>query len=328
MSENLKDNMKVFMNITLKQMPSRNGTKFFVNNQTAVNVAMTWFSLMSCPATLLLNGILITAIASRAELRTGFNLYIANIALTDVCVGLTNMPGTFLSQYRNHGYLLNPVSCTVLVCYGAYTLGGVNRWAHVLVAVNRLWALTFPLCYRQRHTRRVALLLVMAIWVLIHALSLPVVIRGRMKPAEQSCRLDVSQQRKYAFVQDLICFSVPLVLIPLMYSFIVVKMVRRKRRKQVNPAGNQGNAAAVEAAKSVARRSKERVLMYLVILLVVCWTPSKVYWHLVELADYWDTTFLAVQFFGQFAHHWISPILCYLAMDDLRRRINQMLRCQ
>ncbi|OQV19423.1 hypothetical protein BV898_06537 [Hypsibius exemplaris] len=291
---------------------------------------MTWYTAVSCPTVLIFNGIIIAAIASRRELRTGFNFYILNIAFTDVCAALTSIPGQFLNQYRDHGYLLNPLSCTVLIMYGAYVLAAVSRYAHVLLAVNRLWALTFPLSYRQRRTRRSALLFILASWFLVHALSLPLVVRGRMNasPAVQSCDFDISHQRPYAFAHDMICFCVPLVLVALIYGFIVVKLILRMRRKHVSPAGSKGSTAVVEAAKCARRRSKERVLLYLVILLVVCWTPAKVYWLMVELDHYWNTTFFVVQFFGQYAHHWLSPILCYLAMDDVRNRVNQMLKCR
>ncbi|OQV19965.1 hypothetical protein BV898_05970 [Hypsibius exemplaris] len=314
----------------MNQSLQLNGTSILNTKKSLLNVIMTWFTAVSCPAVLIFNGIIITAIASRRELRTGFNFYIVNIAFADVCAALTSIPGQFLNQYRNHGYLLSPLSCTALVIYGAYVLAAVSRYAHVLLAVNRLWALTFPVSYRQRRTRRFALFLILTSWLLVHAISLPLVVCGRMNalPTEQSCGLDISHQRPYAFAHDMICFCVPLVLVGLIYGFIVMKLISRMRRKSVIPAGNQGNAAVVEAAKFARHRSKERVLLYLVILLVVCWTPAKVYWLMVELNHYWDTTFLAVQFFGQYAHHWLSPILCYLAMDDVRNQVDRMLKCR
>ncbi|OQV17772.1 putative Low-density lipoprotein receptor-related protein 2 [Hypsibius exemplaris] len=61
----------------------------------------------------------------------------------------------------------------------------------------------------------------------------------------------------------------------------------------------------------------------------VCWTPNTVFYLLVDAWAplYWDTTFFAVQHFGQFLHSWVSPILCYLATDGLRSGINRMLQC-
>ncbi|OQV17056.1 hypothetical protein BV898_08775 [Hypsibius exemplaris] len=345
--------MALLTNLTLNQTLLKNGTTFFSDKRTVVNDVMTWFTAFSCLATLVLNGILVTAIACRAELHTAFNLYIVNIAVTDICAGLTNMPGTILNGYHNR-WPYNPLSCTILLAYGGTVFGAVNRYAHVLVTVNRFWAVTLPISYRQRHTKGVALALIAVTWIVVHVLCLPVIIRGRINvsPLDPNCWIDRSQQRFYSFVEELLCFTVPEVVIILMYAVILVKLFQREKQKHVKVTSHgmhvmvmqvpalapesdtvkDHGSAAVAAGRSggdrtpSSRRSKERVLAYLVIELLLCWTPNNVFYLLVAswAPFYWNTTFFAVQYFGQFLHSWVSPILCYLAMDGLRNGINRM----
>ncbi|OWA54610.1 hypothetical protein BV898_19009 [Hypsibius exemplaris] len=72
-------------------------------------------------------------------------------------------------------------------------------------------------------------------------------------------------------------------------------------------------------------RSHDRVLAYFVVGVVVCWTPNHLYYLLVDIINYGNATFLAIQFFVQFTHSWINPILCFMATRQLREAVSDLL---
>jgi len=65
-------------------------------------VVITWFTLFAILATVVLNGIIIVVYVARESLRTPFNAYIVNIAITELLLALTAMPGNFIRSY--YGY--------------------------------------------------------------------------------------------------------------------------------------------------------------------------------------------------------------------------------
>ncbi|OWA54662.1 hypothetical protein BV898_19061 [Hypsibius exemplaris] len=92
-------------------------------------------------------------------------------------------------------------------------------------------------------------------------------------------------------------------------------------------------AAAVAAVQAVGNdlvarqilRSHDRVLVYIVCGVVVCWTPNLIYYLLVNSINYRNATFHTVQTIMVFTYGWVNPVLCYMAMRQLREAVNDFL---
>lgn len=82
------------------------------------------------------------------------------------------------------------------------------------------------------------------------------------------------------------------------------------------------------SSRSTRSKAANRVLAYLVIGVVICWTPNHVYWILVANFHYWNDTFLAVQVFAVYTYSWINPIICYLVLLPFRVAINNLFFCK
>lgn len=67
--------------------------------------------------------------------------------------------------------VLGKPACTV---YNYKTmLESVIMHSHLLIAINRMWAVIFPMHYRRHHSRRMAICQCVATWVYVSAYMLP-----------------------------------------------------------------------------------------------------------------------------------------------------------
>lgn len=63
---------------------------------------VTWCSISSIIATLVFNALIVTIYIQVVSIRTPFNVYIVNLAITEILLALTAMPGSFVRVF--YGY--------------------------------------------------------------------------------------------------------------------------------------------------------------------------------------------------------------------------------
>ncbi|OQV12900.1 hypothetical protein BV898_12822 [Hypsibius exemplaris] len=384
--------------MTLNVTPPRNST--LSTDQQARTIA-SWFILFTIFASVLFNGLLIFVYLTHAHLRTAFNVYVVNIATTEFLLALTAMPGTFIVNY----YITWPydgLACTFFA-YFKLILSTAVRYGHVLVTVNRLWAVTFPMHYRNAHNKRVALAITLVMWVFVHVLSVPSVVWSRWgksgvgQPERRCMQGDTVGKLVTTVALEIVGFGVPELFIVMTYPFVwwKVRQLRWKAGKVVPKGGRTGvcdtsfvgsskvasgingsvslgNELTVptldkrieaphpevyvpkprikpsvglptserparvapptvvnqrEKARQMAK-SQNRLLAYMVLAVIVCWTPNHVFYLLVDTIGYWNATFSSIQFFVLYTYSWIDPLLCILAMSPLRQAVRNRIFCQ
>jgi hypothetical protein len=74
--------------------------------------------------------------------------------------------------------------------------------------------------------------------------------------------------------------------------------------------------------------SHDRVLAYLVLATIICWTPNHVYFTMVRVRKYWNPTYFAVQYCVFYTNSWLNPIICYCTLSNFRKAINDLLHCR
>ncbi|XP_055356459.1 5-hydroxytryptamine receptor 6-like [Paramacrobiotus metropolitanus] len=113
---------------------------------------LVWFILL-----LVLNDSMLLFLVLHKTLRTGFNVYLIGLLSTNVFYGVLQYPSEILEALYMHWWMSRG-ACS-LSLYNLWVLDSVTKHMHVLITVNRLWALTFPLSYRNQHNTKVACLL-------------------------------------------------------------------------------------------------------------------------------------------------------------------------
>ncbi|OWA52102.1 hypothetical protein BV898_16564 [Hypsibius exemplaris] len=351
---------------------SQNFTEIHTDLTSAIT---TWFTIFTLIATLITNGLIVAVYATRQHLRTPFNAYIVNIAATEILLALAAMPGKLVLSFTGY-WPYSALLCSAFTVSQQIFSSGL-RYAHFLVTVNRVWAVTYPLRYRTVHTKRVASRIIAVTWVFIVGLNAPPSVLGRWSKGSNSVDREChNDYRGYlielALATEIVGFDIPVVMIVLCYPFVLYKLhqIRWKRPNTVLPHHHHPlpmvsvigaemlplgmrrsstkicvNIAAVQedgtcpgqaaTTSTIANqqggsrqisRSHDRVLGYFVVGVIVCWTPNLLFYMLVNIiANYKNPTFHVVQTFMLFTYSWVNPVLCYVAMRQLRRSVNDLL---
>ncbi|XP_055348966.1 octopamine receptor beta-2R-like [Paramacrobiotus metropolitanus] len=321
-------------------------------------------------ASVLLNGIIVVTYFYHSHLQNGFTALIASLCLSEVFLAAFGMTGIFMRGL--YGYFpLSPAACSFFL-YCNDVFGSCVRYGHILIALNRLWAVTYPAHYRRHNQNLKAVYLtVFLVWLFLNALHMVVVIPGRIwpKPIDSLCTNNVEFQRKAALAVEILGMTITEVIVVGVSLAVWAKLWRRSRWKvqrigirhnsntanstkqesapdhnnDTNPAQEQDEAqrasntleseqaqplSVPENGKKTKRhRSHNRALLYLVVAVIICWTPNHVYWLLVDAAGYWNTLFMIVQFFMYYLNSWINPLLCLAALKEFRKAIKKTLTC-
>lgn len=205
------------------------------HSQTATNHASTGISVLtgflgfSCVASVILNGLIVIVYFKDSSLRNSFNAYVANLSCAEVLLSVTGMPANFLRGLYGH-WPLDFSSCTFFL-YCNNIFGSGIRYGHVLITFNRLWAVTFPVHYRKYNRMPVTHGIIVATWVYLNVLHLPVVIPGRIwpKPNDTQCMVNTEFQKNAALTQEVLGFTLTEILMIVGSAFILYKLQTRKR---------------------------------------------------------------------------------------------------
>ena len=175
------------------------------------------------------NGISFCIFMCNKKLRTPFTIYIMAVLLCNFVFASVRFPVDIVRQLYSK-WILKSVLCFINIYFG-WTIWGITMYAHALVTVNRLWAMTFPFSYRKHHTKRMALLFCLIIVIAMNAFTLPGVVSDalyyRLPLTTGLCFLDVTYQRVWSFFVVLFVYNLPLFLVVVAFPFICYKQRSR-----------------------------------------------------------------------------------------------------
>lgn len=224
---------------------SSNGTEVGQPNWTYVPVLSSIITV----AGIITNGpVLLVIVKNHSTLLTPFNIYLVNLLIGNLLNLFLFFPLNVIHLAYGDHWWLGFSACT-LYLYGLLVLNASMGHCHLLITVNRLWAVSFPISYRNRHRKSVAILICLAMWVYLHVTLLPGVIMDAVYyrlPVETSgCSFNAeatnSQSHWVAFVQ-IQGYDLPIVFIAVSYVWIAYRRVKRlldksKRVQQIPTAG-------------------------------------------------------------------------------------------
>lgn len=157
----------------LANVTSLNTTLFNITNSHNDGVwsPLTGLTFTVDLAIFLNNGLSLLMFAVEKELRTNFTIYVINLQFV-----------TFL-HYALNGYLYVMKTTYQKWPYGdricnfyIYVFSVIGPWqnsCHVLITMNRLWAVTFPISYRERHGPKMAIGICAGLAIFSHSYLLP-----------------------------------------------------------------------------------------------------------------------------------------------------------
>lgn len=159
-------------------------------------------------------------------------------------------------------------------------------YAHMIISLNRTWALILPLHYRDRHSKKVALMGCISMWILVHAALLPRfiydVVHRDFSSSNEKCEFS-DRRKNWLIALQFALYVLPELVILMAFPVIAYKRRRRKvadhirafrisdsttsnpLRQLIQQAPLEGNGQAFVA------------LALLTLSILICWTPKNVF---------------------------------------------------
>ncbi|XP_064418717.1 neuropeptide FF receptor 2a [Latimeria chalumnae] len=279
------------------------------------------------------NGMVCFIVLRSKHMRTVTNLFILNLAVSDLLVGIFCMPTTLLDN------IIAGWPFGSMVCKMSGMVQGISVSASVFtlvaIAVDRFRCIVYP--FKQKLTISTAVVIITVIWILAVAIMCPSAVMLQVSEAKyfrvvlgynQSspiywCREDWPNQemRKiYTTVLFANIYLAPLSLIVIMYARIGITLY-----KTTIPAGGKRGQENWHAVS----KKKQKVIKMLIIvalLFILSWLPL---WTLMMLSDYASLTELEKQIINIYIYpfaHWlaffnssVNPIIYGYFNENFRR---------
>ncbi|XP_055348593.1 5-hydroxytryptamine receptor 2A-like [Paramacrobiotus metropolitanus] len=279
-------------------------------NVTVPAIISTWYfpavsRVILCILQLTLNIAMLSAFIIRKDLRTSFTVYIIFLLSSNVFYALCEHPLEIIRISYSAWWL--PSGACSLYLYLLWVSCAVPMHTHVLITINRIWAIAFPHSYRQHHSSKVACLMCLGNVVYVHVVCLPLVMLDQLRYAvnaeKYGCSLnfDVSQVNDYASTVQFIVYDGPIVFVVLAYPFLYYKQTQRRkigsswssgrpsvshRRESTNPGDDEELGEVGQKKTQITKTittGKEAsrpfvVLTLLTISVFICWTPVMTFW--------------------------------------------------
>ncbi|XP_055291282.1 neuropeptide FF receptor 2 [Moschus berezovskii] len=268
------------------------------------------------------------------HMHTVTNLFILNLAISDLLVGIFCMPITLLDNIIA-GWPFGSTMCKISGLVQGISVAA-SVFTLVAIAVDRFRCVIYP--FKPKFTIKTAFVIIMIIWVLAIAIMSPSAImlhvqeeknyRVRFNSQDKTspvywCREDWPSQemrRIYTTVLFANIYLAPLSLIVIMYGRIGISLFKRK----VPHTGKQN-----QEQWHVVSKKKQKVIKMLLtvaLLFILSWLPL---WTLMMLSDYVDLSPNELQVINIYIYpfaHWlafcnssVNPIIYGFFNENFRR---------
>ncbi|CAL8320601.1 unnamed protein product [Lota lota] len=296
------------------------------------------------------NGIVCFVVLRSRNMRTVTNIFILNLAISDMLVGIFCMPTTLIDNIIT-GWPFGSIVCKLSGMVQGISVSA-SVFTLVAIAVDRFRCIVYP--FKQKITVGISKLIIVLIWVLAVSIMCPsglmlqvtkehsVRIRtGRNDDASRPfywCRENwpTQQMRKvYTTVLFANIFLAPLALIVIMYARIGFTLFKTTLPSSGGSGsdggggGGGGRPAAADRRQTTSGKKKRRaikMLLVVALLFVVSWLPL---WTLMMLSDYASLSAHQHRVINIYAYplsHWlaffgssVNPIIYGFFNDNFHR---------
>ncbi|KZC13832.1 Neuropeptide Y receptor [Dufourea novaeangliae] len=222
------------------------------------------------------NSLVCYVVYSNPRMKTVTNFFIVNLALGDILMTLFCVPPSFVSIFLLQYWPFGPELCPIVnylqgvsVLVSAYTL--------VAISIDRYIAIMWPL--KPKLSKRQALLLILAVWMLAMVISFPIAIVSRLTQPSiyyEMCDHYIceevwpSMKNRYYYSIALLVLQYVIPIMALMFTYTsIAVMVWGKR-----PPGEAENIRDQRMARS--KRKMVKMMVTVVIVFTICWLPFNI----------------------------------------------------
>ncbi|XP_011138010.1 cholecystokinin receptor [Harpegnathos saltator] len=181
------------------------------------------------------NSLVLITLARNKKMRTVTNVYLLNLAVSDLLLGVFCMPFTLLGQILKN-FIFGLTMCKLIPYFQAVSVS-VDVWTLVAISIERYFAICRPLKSRRWQTRFHAYKMIAIVWILSLTWNAPILVVSRLKSlhgGRHKCREEwpsVGSERAFNLFLDGTLLLVPLLFMSLAYSLIAIKLWRGLKRE-------------------------------------------------------------------------------------------------
>ncbi|KAG5332191.1 CCKAR protein, partial [Acromyrmex heyeri] len=176
------------------------------------------------------NSLVLITLARNKRMRTVTNVYLLNLAVSDLLLGVFCMPFTLLGQILKN-FVFGLTMCKLIPYFQAVSVS-VGVWTLVAISLERYFAICRPLKSRRWQTQFHAYKMIAVVWTLSLTWNVPILIVSQLMSLSGGrckCREEwpsVGAERAYNLFLDGTLLLIPLLLMSLAYSLIAIKLWR------------------------------------------------------------------------------------------------------
>ncbi|CAF99158.1 unnamed protein product [Tetraodon nigroviridis] len=281
----------------------------FVDIATFMHIFPTIYGIL-CSVGVLANGLVIYAVTV-CKKKMVSDIYVLNLAIADMLFLLV-MPFNIHQLVRDRQWVFGNFMCKAVVVVDVsnqFTTVGIVT----VLCIDRYIAIVHPTS--ERRTIQWTIVINLLVWLGSFLLTVPVMLYAKVvkKQAMEVCMMNLDGPEDmywYTLYQSILGFIVPLIIISTFYSltlYHVFRSIRRVKRKQ-----------------SVwARRATKMVLM-VIGLFLVCWSPYHVI-QVLNISNHNPTVSFVyaynISICLSYSHSCINPLMLLIFAQNYRERL-------
>lgn len=266
------------------------------------------------------NFLVMFVIIKNKHLQTVTNIFIANLAMSDIGMCLFNLPFQLHYQLTNQ-WIFGPVLCQIIVPMFGVPIY-VSTMSMLTIAIDRYFLLVFP--FKKRLSNKGAFIIISVIAMLAVGPAIPVVVFTKYKDLTEPifnfkkvlC-MEVWPYPKYRKIYSAVLFvlqfCLPILTSSVIYSIIYYVLKKRPLKKSERKS-----------------RRTNKILLSIVLLFTLCWLPWNIFTLVYEFhpkcvtGKYFNLVDLFLKLFA-FASTCINPFLYGWLNDNFRKEFDAII---
>ncbi|KAM6986495.1 neuropeptide FF receptor 1 like 1 [Aplochiton taeniatus] len=276
-------------------------------------------------------------IIQNRNMRSVTNLFILNLAISDLLIGVFCVPTTLIDNLVS-GWPFGQITCTMSNLVQGMSVSA-SVFTLVAIAIDRFSGIVYP--FRHRMRPATAFLTIVFIWVLAFVIICPLAATLTVIRLEDTYMVHDNHtypvfvcfenwprpqiRQIYTMVIFVHVYLAPLLAISIMYGCIAAKIYPNLRKVGV---GHTRRARCQNRSKVI------KMMILVAVLFMVSWLPL---WTLMLLTDYSDMNKQQIDFLSSYLFpvaHWlaffnsgINPIIYGFFNENFRRGFQAVMAC-
>ncbi|XP_076647991.1 RYamide receptor isoform X2 [Halictus rubicundus] len=222
------------------------------------------------------NGLVCYVVHSDVRMKTVTNLFIVNLAVSDILMAFFCVPPSFVSLFVLQYWPFGPKLCPIVNFLQAVSVL-VSAYTLVAISIDRYRAIMWPL--KPKLSKRQAQFLILSVWLLALAISTPLPIVSKLtQPSLQYIVCNhylceevwPSTENRYYYSIALLVLQYVIPIVVLVFTYASIAVVVWGKR----PPGEAENVRDKRMARS--KRKMVKMMVTVVIVFTICWLPFNI----------------------------------------------------